>query len=102
MMPQLNSILSVLRPRYRLCPKCYYEQKDEQPEASTTASSERATQSRTKLSADALTNLSRDELISLRAPIRMSLSDRSERIRFLEQHYGKEFRGHEIRYVKNP
>ena len=32
----------------------------------------------------------------------MPLPDRHERIQFLENRYGKTFRGKEIRYMKNP
>jgi hypothetical protein len=54
-----------------------------------------------RLTPEALTNLSTAELLQLRPAPRMPLPDRGERIRFLERRYGKNFRGQEIRYMKN-
>ena len=76
-------------PRYKLCPKCYYKRKDGPKQA------QRGSQLKNKERSVA-------ELLELRTPQRMHLSDRHERIRFLQQNYGKKFRGQEIQYMKNP
>lgn len=65
-------------PRYPVCPKCYYGDK-QQPG-----------------------KLSREELLKMQTPKRMPLPDRQERIRFLEQRYGSQLRGQDIRFMKNP
>lgn len=65
-------------PRYPVCPKCYYGDK-QQPQ-----------------------KLSREALLKMQAPKRMPLPDRQERIRFLEQRYGSQLRGQDIRFMKNP
>ena len=67
-------------PRYQLCPKCYYDGPQVSP------SSEK---------------LSREALLKMQTPKRMPLSDRQERIRFLEKRYGAQLRGQEIRFMKN-
>ena len=77
-------------PRYKLCPKCYYKGKK-----GDSQQTQRKPQSKNKERSVA-------ELLELRTPQRMPLSDRHERIRFLEQTYGKKFRGEEIKYMKNP
>ena len=74
-------------PRYAVCPKCYYEQKDA-PKKPTPP--DKSLRTRTV-----------DELLEMRPRKPMPLSDRHERIRFLEQRYGKTFRGQEIRYMRN-
>ena len=67
-------------PRYPVCPKCYYEG----PQTPTAAK-----------------KVSREELLKMQTPKRMSLSDRQARIRFLEKRYGAQFRGQDIRFMKN-
>jgi len=67
-------------PRYRLCPKCYYND----PQVSTNPK-----------------KLSPTDLLKMQTPKTMSLSDRQERIRFLEKRYGSKLRGQEIRFMKN-
>ena len=67
-------------PRYLLCPKCYYAK----PQASSKPK-----------------KLSRAELLKMQASKPMPLSDRQERIRFLEKRYGTQFRGQDIRFMKN-
>ena len=67
-------------PRYPVCPKYYYEGQH--------------TQTPPK-------KLSREELLKMQTPKRMPLSDRQERIRFLEKRYGAQLRGQDIRYMKN-
>ena len=104
-------------PRYKLCPKCYYDQKNNHPEAaqgqhqresqSTPQPSTRkvvnlnASESPQRLTPEDLKKLSTAELLQLRPSPRMPLPDRGERIRFLERLYGKNFKGKEIRYMKN-
>lgn len=67
-------------PRYPLCPKCYYEgQQTQTPQK----------------------KLSREELLKMQTPKRMPISDRQERIRFLEKRYGPQLRGQDIRYMKS-
>jgi len=67
-------------PRYPVCPKCYYEG----PQVPTPPK-----------------KVSREELLKMRTPKRTPLSDRQERIRFLEKRYGRQLRGQDIRYMKN-
>ena len=67
-------------PRYRLCPKCYYKS----PE--TPADPKK---------------LSPADLVKMQSPKTMPLSDRQERIRFLEKRYGSKLRGQDIRFMKN-
>ena len=67
-------------PRYQLCPKCYYDGPQVSP---------------------SYENLSREELLKMQTPKRMPLSDRQERIRFLEKRYGAQLQGQEIRFMKN-
>ena len=67
-------------PRYRLCPKCYYNGP--------------------QVSADPK-KLSPADLLKMQTPKTMPLSDRQERIRFLEKRYGSKLRGQEIRFMKN-
>ena len=58
-------------PRYPVCPKCYYEgQQTPTPPK----------------------KVSREELLKMQTPKRMSLSDRQERIQFLEKRYGQKLR----------
>ena len=67
-------------PRYSLCPKCYYN------------------------GAQVPTNpkkLSPTDLLKMQSPKKMLLSDRQERIRFLEKRYGSKLRGQDIRFMKN-
>lgn len=67
-------------PRYPICPKCYYEgQQSPTPPK----------------------KVSREELLKMQTPKRMLLSDRQERIRFLEKRYGTQLRGQDIRFMKN-
>ena len=67
-------------PRYPVCPKCYYEgQQTPTPPK----------------------KVSREELLKMQTPKRMSLSDRQERIQFLEKRYGQKLRGQDIRFMKN-
>ncbi len=68
-------------PRYRLCPKCYYAK----PQAT----------------APDPKKLSRAELLKMQTSKPMPLSDRQARIRFLEKRYGVQFRGQDIRFMKN-
>ena len=67
-------------PRYHLCPKCYYEgsQVSAKPK-----------------------KLSRADVVKMQTSKPMPLSDRQERIRFLEKRYGAELRGQAIRFMKN-
>ena len=67
-------------PCYRLCPKCYY------------------TKPQTILDPK---KLSRAELLKMQTSKPMPLSDRQARIRFLEKRYGAQFRGQDIRFMKN-
>lgn len=67
-------------PRYPLCPKCYYEG----PQAAADQK-----------------KLSREDLLKMQTPKRMTLSDRQKRIRFLEKQYGSKLRGQDIRFMKN-
>ncbi len=67
-------------PRYRLCPKCYY------------------TGSQVPVNSK---KLSSADLLKMQTPKTMSLSDRQERIRFLEKRYGSKLRGQDIRFMKN-
>ena len=67
-------------PRYPVCPKCYYEG----PQTPTSPK-----------------KVSREELLKMQTPKRMSLSDRQERIQFLEKRYGQKLRGQDIRFMKN-
>ncbi len=67
-------------PRYRLCPKCYYK--------GAPVSVDRK-------------KLSRADILKMQAPKTMPLSDRQERIRFLENRYGSKLRGQDIRFMKN-
>lgn len=67
-------------PRYRLCPKCYYNGP--------------------RVPADSK-KLSSADLLKMQTPKTMSLSDRQERIRFLEKRYGSKLRGQDIRFMKN-
>ena len=67
-------------PRYSLCPKCYYTKPQTPPDPK---------------------RLSRAELLKMRASKPMPLSDRQERIQFLEKRYGAQFRGQDIRFMKN-
>ena len=67
-------------PRYSLCPKCYYKG----PQVSVDPK-----------------KLSRDDLLKMQAPKPMPLSDRQERIRFLENRYGLKLHGQDIRFMKN-
>ena len=67
-------------PRYRLCPKCYYKGSQATPNPQ---------------------KLSRAELLKMQAAKPMPLSDRQERIQFLEKRYGAQFRGQDIRFMKN-
>lgn len=67
-------------PRYPICPKCYY--KKQQPPTSPK-------------------KVSREELLKMQTPKRMPLSDRQERIQFLEKRYGQKLRGQDIRFMKN-
>ena len=67
-------------PRYSLCPKCYYAKPQAAPDPK---------------------KLSRAELLKMQASKSMPLSDRQERIRFLEKRYGAQFRGQDIRFMKN-
>ena len=67
-------------PRYSLCPKCYYGE----PEASPNPKA-----------------LSRADLLKMQTSKPMPLSDRQERIRFLEKRYGAQVRGKDIRFMKN-
>ena len=70
-------------PRHPVCPKCYYEGAP-QPNSLNPR------------------KLPREELLKMQAPKRMPLPDRRERIRFLEQRYGSQLRGQDIRFMKNP
>ena len=67
-------------PRYPVCPKCYYEG----PQTPTSPK-----------------KVSREELLKMQTPKRMSLFDRQERIQFLEKRYGQKLRGQDIRFMKN-
>lgn len=67
-------------PRYRLCPKCYYAKPQAVPDPK---------------------KLSRAELLKMQTSKPMPLSDRQARIRFLEKRYGAQFRGQDIRFMKN-
>ena len=67
-------------PRYRLCPKCYYKG----PEVPTNPK-----------------KLSSADLLKMQTSKTMSLSDRQERIQFLEKRYGSKLRGQDIRFMKN-
>ena len=67
-------------PRYSLCPKCYYEG----PQVAANRK-----------------KLSREDLLRMQTPKRMPLSDRQERIQFLEKRYGSKLRGQDIRFMKN-
>ncbi len=67
-------------PRYPICPKCYYE-KQQTPTSPK--------------------KISREELLKMQTPKRMPLSDRQERIQFLEKRYGQKLRGQDIRFMKN-
>ena len=67
-------------PRYQLCPKCYYNGP--------------------QVPADPK-KLSSADLLKMQTPKTMSLSDRQERIRFLEKRYGSKLRGQDIRFMKN-
>ena len=87
-------------PRYKLCPKCYYAQKE--GSSASPPEFQRQHQSTAQDSpSENLANLSTAELLQMRAPMRMPLPDRHERIHFLEQKHGKTFRGKEIRFMKN-
>lgn len=88
-------------PRYKLCPKCYYDRKNDRVEADPVHSEGEGQSTPQQLTREDLKNLSTAELLQLRPPQRMSLPDRHERIRFLERIYGEKFRGKEIRYMKN-
>ena len=66
-------------PRYSLCPKCYYKE----PQVSVNPK-----------------KLSRADLLKMQAPKPMPLSDRQERIRFLENRYGLQLRGQDIRFYE--
>ena len=66
--------------RYSLCPKCYYKGPQVSPDPK---------------------KLSRAELLKMQAAKPMPLSDRQERIQFLEKRYGAQFRGQDIRFMKN-
>lgn len=67
-------------PRYQLCPKCYYNG----PEVPVNPK-----------------KLSPTDLVKMQTPKKMPLSDRQERIRFLEKRYGSKLRGQDIRFMKN-
>ena len=67
-------------PRYSSCPKCYYDG----PQVSIDPK-----------------KLSRADILKMQAPKTMPLSDRQERIRFLENRYGSKLRGQDIRFMKN-
>ena len=67
-------------PRYPSCPKCYYERPQASPKPK---------------------KLSRADLLKMRTPKPMPLSDRQARIRFLEKRYGAQLRGQDIRFMKN-
>ena len=67
-------------PRYQLCPKCYYNG------AQVPANPKK---------------LSPADLLKMQTPKTMSLSDRQERIQFLEKRYGSKLRGQDIRFMKN-
>ena len=67
-------------PRYRLCPKCYYN--------------------RSQVPVN-LKKLSSADLLKMQPPKTMPLSDRQARIRFLEKRYGSKLRGQDIRFMKN-
>ena len=67
-------------PRYTLCPKCYYAKPQATPDPK---------------------KLSRAELLKMQVSKPMPLSDRQERIQFLEKRYGVQFRGQDIRFMKN-
>lgn len=103
-------------PRYKLCPRCYYDRKDSGPEEAqehlqrenrstsqplARGGNSNASETPQRLTPEALKNLSTAELLQLRPSPRMPLPDRGERIRFLERLYGQNFRGKEIRYMKN-
>jgi hypothetical protein len=79
-------------PRYELCPKCYYERKGVSKPSTQRQSPAQETPKNSTVA----------EILQMRPPERMPLSDRDERIRFLERRYGKTFRGKEIRYMRNP
>ncbi len=66
-------------PRYSLCPKCYYERSEPSPNPK---------------------KLSRADLLKMQATKPMPLSDRQERIQFLEKRYGAQLRGQDIRFIK--
>jgi hypothetical protein len=87
-------------PRYKLCPKCYYERKEGSDSSQPQSTREHQPASQ-QLTPDRLKNLSTAEVLQMRSPMRMSLPDRHERIQFLEKQHGKTFRGKEIRYMKN-
>ena len=67
-------------PRYSLCPKCYYEGSQASPNPK---------------------ELSRADLLKMQTSKPMPLSDRQERIQFLEKRYGAQLRGQDIRFMKN-
>ena len=67
-------------PRYRLCPKCYYNG------SQVPANSKK---------------LSSADLLKMQTPKTMALFDRQERIQFLEKRYGQKLRGQDIRFMKN-
>lgn len=67
-------------PRYSSCPKCYY--KGPQVPANPK-------------------KLSPADLLKMQTPKTMPLSDRQERIQFLEKRYGSKLRGQDIRFMKN-
>lgn len=67
-------------PRYRLCPKCYYNGPEVPPDPK---------------------KLSPTDLLKMQSRKKMPLSDRQERIRFLEKRYGSKLRGQDIRFMKN-
>ena len=77
-------------PKYKLCPTCYYAQKEnsENPQLRKTDD------------AKGVKNLSVSELIKLQV-VRTPLPDREDRIAFLERKYGKALHGREIRFMTN-
>ena len=88
-------------PRYKLCPKCYYDRKKSRLGATQLDSQQEHQSTPEQVTPENLKNPSIANLLQLRPPLRISLPDRHERIRFLEQIYGEKFRGKEIRYMKN-
>ena len=67
-------------PRYVLCPKCYYKGSQVSPDPN---------------------KLPRSDLLKMQTSKPMPLSDRKERIQFLEKRYGAQVRGKDIRFMKN-